>query len=162
MTRTPVAYPWIIRSDLAVPFGLMMVFDDKTVWTIRRGWAKKGMKSSPSVLAMPRPDPLDKANFLPDFQKRATGKSRVAGVSWKKDMPKHVRAMICTGDTLVIGGKDAKGGFLQTLSARRGAVLDEQPLEASPVWDGLAAANGRLYIALENGTVICLAGELQK
>ena len=66
--------------------------------------------------------------------------------------------MLHAGDTLVIGGKDAKGGFLQTRSARRGAVLDEARLEASPVWDGLAATAGRLYAALENGTVVCLRG----
>ena len=136
----------------------MMVFDDKTVWAVRRGWAKKGIKSGPGVFAMPRPDPSDKMNLVPDFQKRTTGKSEVTGFSWKADMPKRIRAMLCAGDMLVIGGRDARGGFLQTLSAHRGTTLAEQPLEASPVWDGLAAATGRLYIAIEDGTVICLGG----
>ncbi|UCF14898.1 MAG: PQQ-like beta-propeller repeat protein, partial [Phycisphaerales bacterium] len=158
IARTPVAYPWIIRSDLAVPFGLMMAFDDKTVWAVRRGWQKKGIKSGPGVLALPRPDPSDKVNHVPDFQKRTTGKSEFAGFLWKTDMPKRARAMLCAGDILVIAGRDAKGGFLQTLSAHRGTALDEQPLEASPIWDGLAVAAGRLYAALENGTVICLGG----
>lgn len=156
LTRTPVAYPWIIRSDLAVPFGLMMAFDDKTVWAVRRGWAKKGVKSGPGIFALPRPDPSDEANLVPDFQKRTTGKSARAGFSWKTNMAKRARAMLCAGDTLVIGGRDIKGGFLQRMSARRGTELDELPLEASPVWDGLAVAAGRLYIALENGTVVSL------
>ena len=66
--------------------------------------------------------------------------------------------MLRAGDTLVIAGRDTECGFLQMLSARDGDVLSEQPLEASPVWDGLAAAAGRLYGALENGTVVCLGG----
>lgn len=158
IARTPVAYPWIIRSDLAVPFALMMVFDEKTVWAVRRGGTKKGTKSGPCVFAMPRPDPSDGVNFVPDFQKRTTGKSEVTGFSWKTDFSKRARAMLRAGDTLVLAGRDDKGGFLQTLSARRGAALGEQSLEASPVWDGLAVAASRLYVALENGTVVCLGG----
>ena len=158
ITRTPVAYPWIIRSDLAVPFGLMMVFDENTVWAVRRGGAEKGTQSGPGVLAMLRPDPSDGANFVPDFQKRTTGNSEVAGISWKTELPTRARAMLHAGDTLVIAGRDDKGGFLQSLSASRGAVLYEQPLDASAVWDGLAAAAGRLYAALENGTVVCFTG----
>jgi hypothetical protein len=159
ITRTPVAYPWIIRSDLAVPFGLMMTFDDKTVWAVHRGWAKKRVKFGPSIVAMPRPVPSDRANFVSDFQKRTSAQNDVTGLSWKMDMSKRVRAMLCADNTLVIGGRNVKRGFLQTLSTNRGEVLDEQPLEASPVWDGLAAAQGRLYIALENGIVMCLGGE---
>jgi hypothetical protein len=107
---------------------------------------------------MPRPDPSDGLNFVPDFQKRTTGKGEDAGFSWKTNMSKRARAMLRAGDTLVIAGGDVKGGFLKTLSARRGAALGEQPLGASPVWDGLAVAGGRLYAALENGTVVCLGG----
>ena len=158
LTQTPVAYPWIIRSDLAVPFGFMMVFDDKTVWAVRRGWTKKRTQSGPGVFSMPRPDPSNEINFVPDFQKRTTGKSESAGFLWKTDIPKRPRAMLRAGDRLVIAGRDGAGGFLQTLSARRGTALGEHFLDASPVWDGLAVTAGRLYIALENGTVVCLEG----
>jgi hypothetical protein len=68
--------------------------------------------------------------------------------------------MLRAGDTLVIAGGDDSGGFLHTLSAHHGTTLGELPLEASPVWDGLAAASGRLYVTLENGTVLCLGGLL--
>ncbi len=158
ITRTPVAFPWIVHSDLAVPFGLMMTFDEKTVWTVRRAGGRRANRSEPGVYAAPRPDPSNPANFVPDFQKRTTGSGKLAGTSWKTDFSKHARAMLRAGDTLVIAGRDAEGGFLQILSARNGDVLGEQPLEASPVWDGLAAAAGRLYGALENGTVVCLGG----
>jgi hypothetical protein len=42
--RVPVAYSWIANSrggrngtHLAVPYGLMLAFDDDTVWGVRRG-----------------------------------------------------------------------------------------------------------------------------
>jgi len=31
-------------------------------------------------------------------------------------------------------------------------------LAADPVFDGMAAARGRLYVALENGQMVCLDG----
>jgi hypothetical protein len=32
-------------------------------------------------------------------------------------------------------------------------------LAAPPIWNGIAAASGRLYVALKNGQVVCLADE---
>ncbi|MHC4629570.1 MAG: outer membrane protein assembly factor BamB family protein, partial [Planctomycetota bacterium] len=156
ITRTPVAYPWIVHSDLAVPFGLMMAFDEKTVWAVRRAGGRRANRSGPGVYAAPRPDPSNPANFVPDFQKRTTGSGEIAGTSWKTDFSKHARAMLRASDTLVIAGRDAERGFLQILSARDGDMFGEHPLEASPVWDGLAVAARRLYAVLENGAVVCL------
>ena len=108
------------------------------------------------IYAMPRPDPSDESSFLPDFQRRSTDKSDVAGVSWKADLSKRARAILRAGGTVVVGGGDADGGFLQIFSANDGAARREKRLEASPVWDGLAVAAGRLYVPLENGTLVCL------
>jgi outer membrane protein assembly factor BamB len=159
LTRTPVAYPWIVHSDLAVPFGLMMAFDAETVWAVRRAGGKRANKSEPGIYAVPRPNPTDPQNLLPDFQKRSTPGRKVAGISWKADFAKRARAMLRAADKVVIAGRSEQGGFLQTLSVSQGEALHEQPLEASPVWDGLAATPGRLYIALENGSLICLRGK---
>jgi hypothetical protein len=37
-----------------------------------------------------------------------------------------------------------------------GGTLAEIPIPASPVWDGMAAAGGKLYLALKNGKVLRL------
>jgi outer membrane protein assembly factor BamB len=159
ITRTPVAYPWIVHSDLAVPFGLMMAFDEKSVWAVRRGGGRKANRIDPGVFAMPRPNLSDAANFLPDFQKRTTGRSEIAGISWKAKLSRRIRAVLRAGNTVAIGGVDANGGFLKALSSSQGTVLSEQQLEASPVWDGLAVASSRLYVSLEDGTVVCFDGK---
>ena len=49
-----------------------------------------------------------------------------------------------------------EGALLWTVSAKDGAKLAERKIEALPVWDGMIAARGKLYLALKNGNVICL------
>jgi hypothetical protein len=40
-----------------------------------------------------------------------------------------------------------------------GATLAQQKLKVPPTWDGMAAANGCLYLSTVDGKVMCLAGE---
>ena len=47
------------------------------------------------------------------------------------------------------------GGVLWVFS-RDGKKLAEHTLPSSPVFDGMAAAGGRLYVAMKNGSVACL------
>jgi hypothetical protein len=51
-----------------------------------------------------------------------------------------------------------RGAVLWAVSAADGEQLAELRLEAPPVFDGLAAAGGRLYLVGQDGTVVCLAG----
>ena len=48
-----------------------------------------------------------------------------------------------------------RGGILFAVSKTGGKIKDRRELESPPVFDGLIAANGRLYLALENGSVQC-------
>jgi hypothetical protein len=50
----------------------------------------------------------------------------------------------------------AQGAILCAVSARDGKILSEYPLDALPVFDGLAAAQGRLYLSLKDGRLMCL------
>ncbi len=49
-----------------------------------------------------------------------------------------------------------KGGRLWAVSTESGKVLRRYRLDAVPVFDGLIAAGGRLYMATQDGRVICL------
>ena len=48
------------------------------------------------------------------------------------------------------------GALLHVVSKADGKTLATHKLEALPRFDGLIAANGRLYVSLENGKLICL------
>jgi sugar lactone lactonase YvrE len=83
----------------------------------------------------------------------------------------RVTSIVRAADTLFVAGppdvvdsadphgawEGRKGGRLAAFSTD-GEPLGEIELPAPPVWDGMAAAGGRLYVALEDGRVLCLAG----
>ncbi len=50
------------------------------------------------------------------------------------------------------------GALLRVVSTADGNSVGEYNLESPPVWDGMAVANGRLYLSLQNGKVQCLIG----
>ena len=156
-SRTPVAFPWIVRKSLAVPYGLMLAFDGKTVWGVHR--VGKGERTDHyAVFATPRPDPSAPQSLLPDFAKRA-GKKKTAGLSWSVRLPLRPRAMVRAGGALFIGCEQGDGGALRVVSCKDGATLGTAPLDAPPAWDGMAAARGRLYIALRSGSVVCMGSD---
>jgi len=85
-------------------------------------------------------------------------------------VPLRVVAMVVAKETLFVAGPPdvvdpddpyaaldgRSGGLLQAVSTEDGRKLGELRLSSPPVYDGMAAARGRLYIALTNGSVVCL------
>lgn len=85
--------------------------------------------------------------------------------------------MIRAGDTLFFGGEAARprpkgrptprkatfqpggGACLRMVSCKDGRTLGQKQLDSPPVWDGMAAAGGRLYMALRNGSVVCMGSD---
>ena len=183
-SRTPVAYSWIAyaadkwrEKGLSVPFGLMMVFDDQTVWGVRRNHLMRWKKEYPNdyvLFAQERPDRNDAAASLPDF--RAEG----VQLKWTAPLPLRPRAMVRADDCLLIAGmpdtidpNDLSGagnaafeglseGLLLAVSCSDGKILHRVQLESPPVWDGMAVAAGRLYLVDRKGRVSCLAGEIRR
>jgi hypothetical protein len=102
----------------------------------------------------------------------AMPRSRVAGAgkvvpedyAWRIIMPpgSQAEAMALCANGLLVAGRvcDPQSpqprGFLWLVSLADGKKLDEFPLDSPPAYDGLAIAGQRAYVALENGTVICL------
>jgi len=104
---------------------------------------------------------------------------------WTREIPLQVRALLLADQTLFLAGlpdvvdeeeaqrrlsdpeiqaklaeqRDAlegkKGGMLWAVSAADGEKRAEYPLESPPEWDGMAAANGRLYLSTTDGKVLC-------
>jgi outer membrane protein assembly factor BamB len=57
--------------------------------------------------------------------------------------------------------KGKEGAVLWAVSAANGKKLAEYKLESLPVWDGMIAANGRLYMTTLKGDVVSFAGVLK-
>ena len=83
--------------------------------------------------------------------------------------------MVLTEDVLFLAGppdvvpeEDSYAAFegrvgakLWALSPQDGEQLYEWPLESLPVFDGMSAAHGRLFIAQADGTVISMVNGLE-
>ena len=107
--------------------------------------------------------------------KKAPRKTRVQSVAeqrWASPIPLTGKALVLAGDTVFVAGTPAAfpaddlakayegrmGGVLWAASASTGEKVAECKLNAVPVWDGMAVANGRLYLSLNNGAVLCMGG----
>jgi hypothetical protein len=98
---------------------------------------------------------------------------------WADTQSLIARAMVLTQDKLVVAGppdlrkksegllayenedealasfRGEKGVWLRVINSKDGKKLSDQALNAMPVFDGLSAAQGRIYLALKNGQVQC-------
>jgi len=117
-------------------------------------------------------------------KRRAPGPASAVDYRWSRQVPMLVTAMLVAGETVFIAGPpdlsgakgssgeqaliledpDAalaawageKGALLWGVSARDGRKLSEYRLDSPPIFDGMAAADNRLYIALKGGRLVCL------
>ena len=64
-----------------------------------------------------------------------------------------VQKILAEQDALLDG---ADGSVLRAISAKTGETLFEVKVDALPVWDGMAAAKGRVYLSTKDGKVRCL------
>ncbi|MFO8014416.1 MAG: PQQ-binding-like beta-propeller repeat protein [Phycisphaerae bacterium] len=134
-------------------YGRLLVFDGSTVY----GYGRAKVHWS---------------NMLQDGAYRLFARDPDAREArWTARVPVRVRALVKAGGVLFAAGppaadadgSDAGGetpaGLLLALAAADGSELARCPLAGEPVFDGLAAAAGRLYLATTDGTVLCLAGK---
>jgi outer membrane protein assembly factor BamB len=104
-----------------------------------------------------------------------TGFTRFAPALWMDYIPVRVRGMVKTDEKLFIAGppdvmdsedplaalEGRAGAKLRCIDTATGKTLAEQDLAFPPVYDGVSAARGRLYISDINGTVLCYKSKRQ-
>jgi len=100
------------------------------------------------------------------------GYTRAEPPLWTLWLSVRIRAMVKAADVLFVAGppdvfdeKDPYASFdgrmgarLVAVSARDGKKLADRTLDSPPVFDGMIAAGGRLLVALEDGSLVCLPG----
>ncbi len=107
-----------------------------------------------------------------DRRQRTVPRSGEWKKRWSTQIPLTGNAMVVAGETIIAAGVPLKpaftvpelsetlagrqGGVLWTASVKDGAKIAELKLSAQPVWDGLCVAHGQAFIALRDGTVMCL------
>jgi len=131
-----------------------------------------------------RPPELPK----PHKGKRMPASASALKYRWTRQVPMFVTAMLVAGEKMFIAGPpdvikaqadssdqalmlenpqealqawtgEKGGALLWAVSTRDGRPLGRLKLDAQPVFDGMAAAGGRLFLSRKDGKVICLAGQ---
>ena len=117
--------------------------------------------------------PQQKPAQKPAQKRRGQGGQAPRIYRWSKEASLLVRAMVLADQTLWLAGppyaanledlpaalEGLRGGLLLAVSATDGETLAQYKLEAPPVWDGMAAAGGRLYLSTTDGRVLCFRGQ---
>jgi hypothetical protein len=169
-SRIPVAYSWIVdrpgrwTPTIAVPTGVMMVYDEQAVWGVQR----QGDADGKYRLFKRENSPFsEKEPALPDF--RNVGGDPEDQYVWRHDLPVRTRAMLKSADKLYLGTTPVeipeddphaayeyrRGGSIWVASADDGSKIAEYQIEAPVVWDGMAAAGKKLFLSTTDGAVIC-------
>lgn len=117
----------------------------------------------------------------PNAKRRGKRKDRSKSkYIWEKEIPVMARAMAIAGDRIIIAGlpdpkpkrngrkfasediteqmtavySGEKGGVLAIHDAKTGEMITETKLDAEPVFDGMAVADGKIYLAMKNGKIV--------
>ena len=106
-------------------------------------------------------------------RRAGTPRAAAANAKWRSNIPLTGKAMALAGDVVFIAGVPMRfapdqtaakyeasyagksGGILWAASAVDGSKLASAKLPAPPCWDALAAAGGKLFLTLKDGTVVC-------
>ena len=169
-SRVPVAYSWIVnRPDsrnptIAVPTGVMMVYDESGVWGVRRQGNSNGKYS----LFRKQNEPFKQSEeSLADFRKLS--RDEVDPCVWKHDLPVRTRAMVKAGTHLLLGVvplgsspedvenayTNSAAGQIRIVHCDDGKQIAEYGMASAPVWDGMAAADGKVFVSMLDGSVVC-------
>ena len=174
-SRIPVAYSWIVNnkggrrgaSTVAVPTGVVLAYNDHAVWGVQRPEQGQAAVGEYLLFKMDNEPFRPGEPSLPDFR-NVSPREYV----YRVPLPGRGRAILQSGEHLFVAVMPTdrpdddphasydgrRGGAVLVCSEEDGAVLARLPLDSPAVWDGVAAANGRLYIATQDGRIVCLNG----
>lgn len=139
--------------------GQMLAFDEATVSGFKAGSDKQPREFGRGTEPLAGPGRL--------FAKPLEGGGKSRGKdgkrrAWTVELPQgsQVRALVPAGERLFVAGRfkgtDPAGHAVRIYSMDGGSLLDEYPLPAAAVYEGLAVAGDRLYVSLQDGCLLCL------
>jgi len=171
------------RAANAFPSGRILCFNESIVYGYGRQKVAAGPTGhkadayhlfATSRKAKPAPSPQPKRKG-----RRRRRRPSKAKPIWSDAKSLTVRAMVLSPDRLAVAGPvnlgkkdpkllafenepEARAAFegrkdiyLRVVSAADGKKISEVKLDAMPVFDGMSAAGGKIYLSLKNGSVVC-------
>jgi len=176
------------RPGISVPAGRLLVRNDSSVYGFGRNLyihhgSHVGIDGATVFHYKPGSEAQRRQTFYRLFAaERAAEPAKKKGrkptgthyeTRWSEPVPVLGRAMVLAGKTLWIAGppdifatndptstlRGKKGGILLAVAPDTGKTISTHNLDSPPVFDGMAAADGRLYLATMDGHLLCLSGK---
>ena len=168
-------WPGFYIANRAAKTGQIISVDDKKTYALQ-AFPHRNLQSplfSPAKKGyLLFADDNDNEPVIPDYTRgvpKGIGFTRKDPPVWHQWIDIRARSMVATADTLFIAGapdvledgdpmaafEGRKGAILRAVSKETGEKLSENKLDSLPVFDGMSAADGKLFIALENGNIEC-------
>jgi len=127
-------------------------------------WKNRAMRPESELSAVTRKWMIEKPQLIARAMVLANETLFVAGPPdvvdeeniWGRTLEPEVQAKLKAQSAALEG---QKGSLLWAVSAANGEKLAQYELESVPAWDGMVAANGKLYLSMKNGRVLCMVGK---
>ncbi|MFV1967328.1 MAG: PQQ-binding-like beta-propeller repeat protein [Pirellulaceae bacterium] len=146
--------PWSMGSS---GHARLIVYDDRNAYCLRMFDSLQGL--DPKVYFTPAKEGY--LLYAHDLKSRKN--------VWAQRIPIRGRAMVATTDQVCVAGppdmvdaadplgafEGRKGGVLRMVNDADGKTVSEHLLAQPPVFNGAAAANGQLFLSLEDGSLVC-------
>jgi len=159
--------------------GQILVFDNETtyglhVFTTRQGHSPRfwpGTGGYELFADANENEPVLRPTSI--GREKGMGYSRMLPVKWSVRIPVRAQAMVISPGHLYLAGppdvvpeddpmaafEGRMGGLLWVVSSEDGKRLAQYALDHPPVFDGMSAAGGRLYLAANDGCLICMGAK---
>lgn len=158
--------------------GQILVFDDENtyalkVYTKRHGHSPEFQPGTGYHLIADRNTTEPVLDVMEIGAEKGRGYSRTELPIWAKRVPIRAQGLLLANERLyLVGPPDLppeqgayeamigkRGAWFRVVSTENGETLGEFEMDDVPVFDGLIAAGGRLYMTTLSGTLICLGSE---
>ena len=164
---------WLLDG---IPYGEILTYSDQMVFGIRaydkrgpQSMFEPGQKGYLLFGAKRKPLPVNKKGWISNVSTHPKNNL------WEHRVDIRITGFVLTDRVLFSAGtpdridrdpanqwatyKGQKEGLLVAFATDTGKRLTEIPLDSGPVYDGMAASDGRLVISLKNGRVLCYTSQ---
>ncbi len=154
--------------------GQILVFDDKVtyglkVFTERRGHSPEFAPGGGYELFADRNTTKPVLDEMDIGAEKGRGYTRTEHALWTTKVPIRAKSMVLAGERLYLCGPPdlhpddgayesiigQRGAIFRVVNAADGESLNEFTIDEAPIFDGLMAAGGNLYMATMDGKLIC-------
>jgi outer membrane protein assembly factor BamB len=159
-------------SRTLYPSGRILVEDDQVIYGYGQNHYERPRPEPGgqfALFAAPKETGVPEGHTVVEYRQLGLRGEASIGFRWWQLIPTQAWAMLQAGDVLFVAGpeqdalgsQDALAGqseaILLAVSTVDGHLHTSTPLPSPPVWDGMAATDGRLFLATRDGRVLCLA-----